>query len=158
VGHIGFTTIGLALWTPAADGDWNTLSNWNSDNPNYVAGDLSKGPAPRLPNSLDWVKLQKTGGGAVTISAGEQHVRKFYTQQPLNITGGSLNVDYIPGSGGKWDVPAELGAAVTVSPGAGYAAHTTQINANGGQLNLSGGHLPPIQCASRRSPGSPRRR
>src|SRR4051812_16443309 len=65
-----------ALWTNGGSGDWGTTSNWNSDNPGYVAGDTATGPAPRLPNnqSLDWVKLQNTGGGTVTISSGARTV------------------------------------------------------------------------------------
>jgi autotransporter-associated beta strand protein len=129
-----------ALWTNAGSGDWGTIENWNSDNPTYN-GTIQSGPAPRLPNnqSLDWVKLQNSGGGTVTISSGARTVRKFYTQQPLNITGGSLSVGYTPGSGGKWDLPSEFNAAVTLSTGAAYSAHTTQIDGGGGQFNINGG-------------------
>jgi autotransporter-associated beta strand protein len=129
-----------ALWTNAGSGDWGTTSNWNSDNPTYN-GTIQSGPAPRLPNnaSLDWVKLQNPSDGAVTISSGARNVRKLYTQQPLNITGGSLNVSYIPGSGGKWDLPSEFNDFVTLGVGAAYSAHTTQINGGGGQFNLNGG-------------------
>ncbi|HZZ42283.1 MAG TPA: autotransporter-associated beta strand repeat-containing protein [Tepidisphaeraceae bacterium] len=132
-----------ALWTNSGSGDWSTISNWNSDNPSYVAGNTATGPAPRLPNnsSLDWVKLQNTGNGTVTISSGAQTVRKFYTQQPLNITGGSLSVSYLPGSGGLFDLPSEFKAAVTLSAGAAYSAHTTQIDGAGGQFNLNGGTI-----------------
>ena len=129
-----------ALWTNAGSGDWNTISNWNSDNPGYVAGNVNTGPAPRLPNNsnLDWVKLQNSGGGTVTISSGAQTVRKFYTQQPLNISGGSLSVSYIPGSGGQFDVPSEFNNTVTLAAGAAYSAHTTQID-SGGRFNINGG-------------------
>jgi autotransporter-associated beta strand protein len=141
-----------ALWTNAGSGDWGTTSNWNSDNLGYVAGNTATGPAPRLPNnqSLDWVKLQNTGGGTVTISSGARTVRKLYTQQPLNITGGSLSVGYVPGSGGKWDVPSEFNAAVTLSNGAAYSAHTTQIDGGGGVFNVNGGTVTfsDIQLAS----------
>lgn len=130
-----------ALWTNSGGGDWSTISNWNSDNPGYVAGDPTTGPAPRLPNnqSLDWVKLQNSGGGTVTISSGAQTVRKFYTQQPLNITGGSLAVGYLPGSGGQFDLPSEFSAAVTLSGGAAYSAHTTQVDGGGGTFTINGG-------------------
>jgi autotransporter-associated beta strand protein len=131
-----------ALWTTAGNGDWNTIANWNSDNPTYN-GTIQSGPAPRLPNNqnLDWVKLQNTGGWTVTISSGAQTVRKIYTQQPLNITGGSLTVGYIPGAGGQFDVPAEFAAAVTLSGAAGYTAHTTQVNGGSGTFNVNGGSL-----------------
>jgi autotransporter-associated beta strand protein len=108
-----------------------------------------------LPNnqSLDWVKLQNSGDGTVTISSGARNVRKFYTQQPLNITAGSLNVGYIPGSGGKWDLPSEFNAEVTLSSGAGYSAHTTQVDGGGGQFNINGGTITftEIQLASHAS-------
>src|SRR5262249_46899877 len=127
-----------ALWTNAGSGDWGTIANWNSDNPSYD-GTPQNGPAPRLPaydptngtlanRRFDWVKLQNSGGGTVTISSGAQSARKFYTQQPLNITGGSLTIGYIPGSGGKWDIPSEFKAAVTISGSAAYTAHTTQVD------------------------------
>lgn len=129
-----------ALWTNAGSGDWGTTSNWNSDNPTYN-GTIQSGPAPRLPNnqSLDWVKLQNAGAGTVTVSSGIRTVRKFYTQQPLNITGGGLSVGYTPGSGGKFDLPSEFNAAVTMSGGASYSAHTTQVDGGGGVFNINGG-------------------
>jgi autotransporter-associated beta strand protein len=128
-----------ALWTTAGSGDWGTIANWNSNNPAYN-GTIESGPASRLPNNqnLDWVKLQKAGGGTVTISSGAQTVRKLYTQQPLNITGGSLTVGYVPGSGGKFDLPSEFNAHVTVSSGAAYSAHTTQVD-GGAEFRLNGG-------------------
>ena len=141
-----------ALWTNAGSGDWGTTANWNSDNPGYVAGNTATGPAPRLPNnqSLDWVKLQNSGNGIVTISSGARTVRKFYTQQPLNITGGSLSIGYTPGSGGQFDLPSEFNAIVTLSTGASYSAHTTQIDGGGGQFNINGGTVTfrEIQLAS----------
>ena len=132
-----------ALWTNAGSGDWGTIANWNSDNPGYIAGNTATGPAPRLPNvqSLDWVKLQNTGGGTVTISSGARTVRKFYTQQPLEIAGGSLTIGYVPGSGGKWDLPSEFNAAVALHSGASYSAHTTQIDGGAGVLTVFGGTL-----------------
>ncbi len=143
-----------ALWTNAGSGDWGTIANWNSDNPTYN-GTIASGPAPRHPNnqSLDWVKLQNTGGGTVTISNGTRTVRKFYTEQPLNITGGSLTIAYVPGSGGKWDMPSEFNDTVTLSSGAGYSAHTTQIDGGGGTFNVNGGTLifSDIQLASHAS-------
>src|SRR3954467_12394859 len=125
-----------ALWTNAASGDWSTIANWNSNNPG--GGTPSTGPASRLPNSLDWVKLQK-GASTVTLSTGAQSIRKFYTQQPVNITGGSLSVGYLPGSGGKFDVPSEFNAVVTLANTASYSAPTTQIDAGGARFNINGG-------------------
>jgi autotransporter-associated beta strand protein len=108
-----------------------------------------------LPNnqSLDWVKLQNASNGTVTISSGAQTVRKLYTQQPLNISGGSLSIGYVPGSGGKWDVPSELNSTVTLSGSAAYSAHTTLIDGgigSGGQFIINGGSVTfsDIQLAS----------
>lgn len=126
-----------ALWTNSGSGTWQTIANWNSNNPG--GGTAATGPASRLPNSLDWVKLQSTGGGTVTLSSGAQSIRKLYTQQPLNITGGSLTIGYVPGSGGKFDLPSEFNAVVTLSNNAAYSAHSTQVDAGGGQFNLNGG-------------------
>ncbi|HEX4413171.1 MAG TPA: GH25 family lysozyme [Lacipirellulaceae bacterium] len=126
-----------ALWTNSGSGTWQTIANWNSNNPG--GGTAATGPASRLPNSLDWVKLQNPAGGTVTLSSGAQSIRKLYTQQTLNITGGSLSIGYIPGSGGEFDLPAEFNAVVTLSNSAAYSAHSTQIDAGGGQFNLNGG-------------------
>jgi autotransporter-associated beta strand protein len=127
-----------ALWTNPGSGDWSTQGNWNSDNPTYN-GTAASGPAPRLPNALDWVKFQNAGGGTITLSSGARSVRKFYTQQPFNMTGGSLTVGYVPGSGGKWDLPSEFAAAVTLASPAAYSAHTTQVDGGGGVFNINGG-------------------
>jgi len=125
-----------ALWTNPGSSTWQTIANWNSNNPG--GGTAATGPASRLPNSGDWVKLQNTGGGTVTLSSGAQSIRKLYTQQPLHITGGSLSIGYIPGSGGQFDVPSEFNSVVTLSAGS-YSAHSTQIDVGGGLFNLDGG-------------------
>lgn len=134
------------------DGNWTSLANWNSNNPSYT-GAIQNGPASRLPNSGDWVKLQYSGGGTVTLASGNQSIRKFYTQQPLNITGGSLTIGYIPGSGGQFNVPSEFKAAVTLSGAASYSAHTTQVDGAGGVFNVNGGTVTfsEIQLASHAS-------
>jgi autotransporter-associated beta strand protein len=141
-----------ALWTNSGSGDWSTQANWNSDNPSYN-GTAANGPAPRLPNTLDWVKFQNAGGGTITLSSGARSVRKFYTQQPFNMTGGSLTVGYVPGSGGKWDLPSEFAAAVTLAFPAAYSAHTTQVDGGGGVFNINGGTVTfsAINLASRAS-------
>ncbi len=139
-----------ALWTAAGSGDWATIANWNSNNPG--GGTPATGPASRLPNALDWVKLQN-GSHTVTLATGAQSVHKFYTQQPLDITGGSLTVGYVPGSGGKWDLTSEFNSAVTLSSNGSYSAHTTQVDGGGGQFNVNGGTVTftEIQLASHAS-------
>src|SRR4051794_24341998 len=95
-----------ALWTNGGTGEWQTISNWNSNNPG--GGTAATGPASRLPGPQDWVKLQNTGGGTVNLTGGAQSIRKLYTQQALNISGSSsLTIGYVPGLGGKFDLPSE---------------------------------------------------
>ena len=127
-----------ALWTNAGSGQWTTIANWNSNNPG--GGTASTGPASRLPNSLDWVKLQN-GTSTVTLASGAHSVRKFYTQQPVNITGGSLSIGYIPGSGGQFNLPSEFNAVVTLSGTGAYTAHTTQVDGGGARFNINGGTI-----------------
>src|SRR5262249_7482892 len=88
----------------------------------------------------DWVKLQK-GTSTVSLESGAQSIRKFYTQQPVNISGGSLSIGYIPGSGGKFDLPSEFNAVVTLSNTASHSAHTTQVDGGGGRFNINGGTI-----------------
>jgi autotransporter-associated beta strand protein len=127
-----------ALWTNSGNGEWQNIPNWNSNNPG--GGTAATGPASRLPGPLDWVKLQNTGGGTVNLTGGAQSIRKLYTQQPLNISGSSsLTIGYVPGSGGKFDLPSEFNAAVTLSNTASYSAITTQVDGGGGRFNLNGG-------------------
>jgi autotransporter-associated beta strand protein len=145
-----------ALWNTASSGDWSTVANWNSNNPLRDAdpGNVAMGPVSRLPNNLDWVQLRNAGGGTVTLSGGAHTVRKLTTEQPLNITGGSLTVAYVPGSGGRDDIPAEFAASVTLANSAAYAARTTQVNGGGaGQFNVNGGTVTfsEIQLASHSS-------
>ena len=66
---------------------------------------------------------------------------------------GRSSVGYVPGSGGKWDLPSEFNAAVTLSSGASYSAHTTQVDGGGGQFNINGGTVTftEIQLASHAS-------
>ncbi|MEO6436349.1 MAG: autotransporter-associated beta strand repeat-containing protein, partial [Tepidisphaeraceae bacterium] len=130
-----------ALWTNAGSGDWGTMSNWNSDNPLYNVGNAGFGPQGRLPNSMDWVELRNTGGGTVTLSSTTVAIRKLTVTQPLNMTGGSLSVSYVPGSGGRDDIPSEFEGAVTISGAAAYSAHTTQVTGGGGTFNVNGGTL-----------------
>jgi autotransporter-associated beta strand protein len=127
------------LWTSTANGQWTTIANWNSNNPG--GGTAATGPASRLPNLLDWVRLQK-GPGSVSLESGAQSIRKLYTQQALNISGSSsLTIGYIPGSGGKFDLPSEFNAVVSLSNTAGYSAYNTQVDGGGGQFNINGGTL-----------------
>ena len=101
-----------ALWTNSGSGDWSTVSNWNSNNPLRDAdpSNVAMGPVSRLPNSLDWVQLRNTGGGTITLSSGAHTVRKLTTQQPLNMTGGSLTVVTFQVVAGEMTFPPNLPA------------------------------------------------
>ena len=104
-----------ALWMNDNSGDWSTLANWNSgqtpvapvQGPGQVArvGALTL-PTPRLPGAAgsgvtsgqhDTVILDRPSANiTVTISTGSHNVRKLYARETLNITGGTLNVSYVP--------------------------------------------------------------
>ena len=144
-----------ALWTNSGSGDWSTVANWNSNNPLRDAnpGNIAMGPVSRLPNNLDWVQLRNAGGGTITLSTGAHTVRKLFTQQSLNMTGGSLTVAYLPGTGGRDNIPAEFAGTVTIANTAAYSAHTTQVDGGGGQFNINGGTVTftEIQLASHAS-------
>src|SRR4051794_14403131 len=132
-----------ALWTNSGSSDWSTVANWNSNNPLRDAdpSNVAMGPVSRLPNSLDWVQLRNTGGGTITLSLGTHTIRKLTTQQPLSMTGGSLTVAYVPGTGGRDNIPAEFAGSVTIANTAAYAAHTTQVDGGGGTFNINGGTI-----------------
>jgi autotransporter-associated beta strand protein len=125
-----------AMWMSDTSGNWTTLSSstWNSYNadPNQVGG------ASRLPAGNDTVIIDRPSAAiTVTLGSGNQSVRKLVTKETLNITGGSLTVTYVPGSGGASDLPMEIAGAMTISGGA-LSAHTVQVDA-GATLNISGG-------------------
>ena len=65
--------------------------------------------------ALDWVKLQNSGGGTVTISSGAQAFASSTRSSRSTSRAASLSIGYVPGSGGKLDLPSEFNAAVTLS-------------------------------------------
>ena len=95
-----------ALWTSDSDGQWSTLSNWNSgqtpvapvQGPGQVprVGSLVL-PTVRLPSPDDTVILDSTSASVtITLATGAHTIRKLEVREALNITGGSLTVDYVP--------------------------------------------------------------
>ena len=92
-----------ALWTNDSSGTWGTVSNWNSDNRDYNAADVTKGPAPRLPGvgtsgANDTVILDRPSA-SITVTHGSgttTNIRKLFVAETLNITGGSLTVNFDP--------------------------------------------------------------
>jgi autotransporter-associated beta strand protein len=104
-----------AVWMNNSSGDWSTLANWNSGQtpvaPPQLSGQLAPfatGPLPaaRLPGaagsgptagSNDTVILERPGANiTVTLSTGSYNIRKLYMREALNITGGTLTINYDP--------------------------------------------------------------
>ncbi|MCA9258524.1 MAG: hypothetical protein KDA61_04960, partial [Planctomycetales bacterium] len=116
-----------ALWTQDVDGHWETISQWNSDNPGYSAGDVSTGPAPRLPGVDDWVIVDRPSADvAIDLTSGNHTIRKLTLRESLIISGGSLTAGYIP----SWDstpYSAEIEAPLSVTGGGAFIAHTLTV-------------------------------
>ena len=138
-----------AGWTNSNDGQWTTLSNWNSgraptapvQNPGQVAriGTLSL-PTPRLPGSGDIVVLDRSGAAiTVTLASGTHTIRKLYVREALNLTGGSLTVDYFP-TADSTSFSARFSGPVSLGSTASLNLHTLQVDA-GNTFTLAGGNL-----------------
>jgi autotransporter-associated beta strand protein len=104
-----------AVWMNDSSGDWSTLINWNSGQapvqPPQMSGQLTPfatGPLPaaRLPGaagsgptagSNDTVILERPNANiTVTLASGTHNIRKMYMREALNITGGTLTINYDP--------------------------------------------------------------
>jgi hypothetical protein len=104
-----------AVWLQNSSGDWSTLANWNSGQtpvapvtPPDQATPYATGPLPiaRLPGAAgsgptsgqyDTVILERPNANImVMLSSGTHNVRKLYMREALNITGGSLTINYDP--------------------------------------------------------------
>ena len=156
-----------ALWTTDSSGDWSTLANWNSgqapvapvQGPGQVArvGALTL-PTPRLPGAAgtavtdglnDTVILERANANVtVTLSSGAANIRKLYAREALNITGGSLNINYVP-SADSTPISAQFSAPVALSGAGSLNVHTLQVDASqtftlgGGSLTLNKINLMP---------------
>jgi autotransporter-associated beta strand protein len=138
-----------AIWVTNSDGQWTTLTNWNSGQtpvapvpgPGQVArvGTLVL-PTPGLPTTNDTVILDRPSAAVtVTLSSGTHTIRKLYMRESLNITGGSLTIKYVP----SWDstpLSAQFSGPVTLSGSASLSVHTLQVDATG-TFTASGGTL-----------------
>lgn len=138
-----------ALWMNNGDGQWTTLLNWNSgqapvapvQGPGQVprVGPLTL-PAARLPGSDDTVILDRPSANiTVTLDSGTHNIRKLYVRETLNITGGSLTINYVP----SWDSTinaAQFSSPVTLSGSASLSLHTLQVDA-ARTFTLGGGTL-----------------
>ena len=147
-----------AVWWNDSNGDWSTLANWNSGQV-PVAPVTGPGqatpvgtqtlPTPRLPGAAgsgvtsgqhDTVILERPNANIiVTLSTGTHNIRKLYMRETLNITGGSLNINYVP----SWDSTtnaAEFSGPVTLGGSGSLSAHTLQVDTNR-TFTLAGGTL-----------------
>jgi autotransporter-associated beta strand protein len=127
-----------ALWMNDSSGDWSTLTNWNSGQtpiaPVPGVGQLTPIgtqtlPTPRLPGANDSVILDRGAASVtVTLSSGTHNIRKLYMRETLNITGGSLTINYIP----SWDSTtnsAQFSGPVSISGGASLSVPNLLLDA-----------------------------
>jgi autotransporter-associated beta strand protein len=156
-----------AVWWNDSSGDWSTLGNWNSGQtvvapvtPSDQATPYATGPLPtaRLPGATgsgptsgqyDTVILERPNANIiVTLSTGTYNIRKLYIRETLNITGGSLTVNYDPTyradnsttvlHGGP--VSAQFSGPATLSGSGSLSLHTLQVDA-AQTFTLGGGTL-----------------
>ncbi len=135
-----------AVWWNDSSGDWSTLANWNSGQPAIVPisspGQLTPVgtqtlPTPRLPGAAgtgptagqnDTVILDRPNANiTVTLSTGSYNIRKLYVRETLNITGGSLTVNYVPVAEST-PMTAQFSAPVSISGGASLTLHTLHVD------------------------------
>ena len=127
-----------AVWWNDLSGTWTTLTNWNSGQTPVLpvpgpgqdapVGTLTL-PTPRLPTSNDTVILERTNVDiAITLDSGTQNIRKLYVREALNITGGSLTINYLPSSDSTTNA-AQFSAPVSLTGTATMSAHTLQVDA-----------------------------
>jgi hypothetical protein len=129
------------MWTIDSNGQWTTLSNWNSG----VADPSGHGGPARLPNANDRVIIDRPAAiYLVTLSSGTQSIRSLFTNERLSITGGILNSQqYVQlnsaatlSSGGI--IAASLANAQSFTQLGGVATISGAVTGNG-SMNVSGG-------------------
>src|SRR5438445_8531976 len=92
-----------------SSGQWTTTTNWNSGQtpnaPVQGSGQLARVgtltmPTPGLPGPNDTLILDRgVASITVTLASGTHNIRKLYMRETLNLTGGSLSINYVP----SWD-------------------------------------------------------
>ena len=147
-----------AIWLYDLSGDWSTLTNWNSGQ-TPVAPVLASGqvtptatgplPTPRLPGAAgtgptsgqnDTVILERSSANiTVTLSSGTHNIRKLYQRETLNITGGSLTINYAP-SADSTTFGAQFSGPVTLSGAGSLSVHTLQVDSTQ-TFTVTGGAL-----------------
>src|SRR5262249_1458588 len=124
----------------------STLSNWTSGQPAIVPisspgqlTPLATGPlpTPRLPGAAgtgptsgqnDTVILDRPNANiTVTLSTGSYNIRKLYVREALNITGGSLTINYVPVPEST-PMSAQFSAPVSISGGSSLSVHTLYVD------------------------------
>jgi autotransporter-associated beta strand protein len=156
-----------AVWWNDSSGDWRTLANWNSGQtvvapvtppdqaPPYATGPL---PIARLPGAsgsdptsgqYDTVILERPNANiTVTLSTGTYNIRKLYMRETLNLTGGSLTINYDPTYRADdsstvlhaGPISAQFSGPVTLSGSASLSVPTLQVDA-AQTFTLTGGTL-----------------
>ncbi len=130
-----------ALWMDNEDGQWTALGNWNSgqtpiapvQGPGQAnrVGSLTL-PAVRLPTADDTVILDRPGADiTVTLSSGSHNIRKLYVREALDITGGSLAVNYVSAPDSTPE-SARFSAPVLLGDAASLSVHTLWVDAQQG--------------------------
>jgi autotransporter-associated beta strand protein len=148
-----------AVWMNDSSGDWSTLANWNSGQtptaPPQASGQLTPIgtqtlPTARLPGaagsgptagSNDTVILERSNANiTVTLSTGTSNIRKLYMRETLNITGGSLTINYdpnyvsdtvnYPNALRSGPISAQFSGAVTLSGSGSLSVNTLQVDAS----------------------------
>jgi autotransporter-associated beta strand protein len=167
-----------AVWMNNSNGDWATLANWNSGQPAIVPATgpgqvqpvgTQTLPTPRLPGAAgsgptsgqyDTVILERPNANiTTTISTGAFNIRKLYMREALEITGGSLTINYnpnyvsdsatYPNALRSGPISAQFSCPVTMTGGS-LSVHTLQVDANktftlgGGTFTLNTLNLMPL--------------
>jgi autotransporter-associated beta strand protein len=147
-----------ALWWNDTSGDWSTLSNWNGGqtpiapavgaNQSPVQGSTTL-PTARLPGAAgsgptsgqhDTVILERPNASlTVTLSTGAHNIRKLYMRETLNITGGTLTINYdpnyvsdtvnYPNALRSGPISAQFSGPVTLSGSGNLSVNTLQVDA-----------------------------
>ncbi len=137
-----------ALWVSNSSGDWSSLANWNSGEtptppptgPGQLPPTSNALPTPRLPGPNDTVIFDRPAvTTTITLASGTQNIRKLYVREPLNITGGTLNIGYVP-SPDSTPISAEFTEAVSLGGAANLSVHTLQVDFSR-TFTLAGGTL-----------------
>lgn len=148
-----------AVWWNDSSGNWSTLANWNSGqtpvapvvgaNQSPVQGTYTL-PVARLPGaagtgptagSNDTVILERPNANiTVTLSTGTHNIRKMYMREALDITGGTLTINYdpnyvsdtvnYPNAVRSGPISAQFSGPVSLSGSGNLSVNTVQVDAS----------------------------